>query len=288
MSYEFLKKKIDDFLQRHFEDKGSYNKLIYESMAYSLNVGGKRIRPVLALLTYRLYKDDYENIIPMAASIEMIHTYSLVHDDLPCMDNDDLRRGKPTNHKKYNEAIAVLAGDGLLNEAFNLMLSCNIEEGLKLQVIRIISEASSVEGMIGGQVVDILSENREIEKEELYYMHRKKTGELIKASILVGAILGGASKNDLELLNIYGEKLGLVFQIIDDILDVEGDTEKLGKNINMDITRHKTNFISIYGMRKCKSLAREITEECFSVLDRLDRDTKDLKNLTEFLLKRDV
>lgn len=287
MSCDFLKKEIDEFLESYFQNKGSYNKLIYESMSYSLNVGGKRIRPILSLLTYKLYKQDYKRIIPMAVAIEMIHTYSLVHDDLPCMDDDDLRRGKPTNHKKYSEAIAVLAGDGLLNEAFNLMLSCNIEDGLKLESIKVISKAASVEGMIGGQVVDILSEDREIEKEELYYMHRKKTGALIKASVLVGAILGSASKEEIELLKIYGEKLGLVFQIIDDILDIEGDKEKLGKNIHMDSARHKTNFITIYGMEKCKLLAREITEECFSVLNKLNRDTKDLKDLTEFLLKRE-
>ncbi|CAM3012999.1 polyprenyl synthetase family protein [Hathewaya histolytica] len=287
MSYKLLKEEIDNFLKEYFEGKGSYNKIIYDAMSYSLNIGGKRIRPILAILTYKLYNNDYKTILPIAAAIEMIHTYSLVHDDLPSMDNDDLRRGKPTNHKVYGEAIAILAGDALLNEAFNIMISCDIADDVKLSVMNIISKAASAEGMIGGQVVDILSENKEIEKEELYYMHSKKTGELIKSSILAGAFLGKAEEKELDILREYGEKLGLVFQIIDDILDVDGDANKLGKNIEMDLTRHKTNFITIYGLEGCRKLAKEITNECFSLLDRLDKDVEELKMLTEFLLIRE-
>src|SRR3712207_4724148 len=254
MSYKLLKQEVNEYLENYFSNKSNYNKLIYEAMGYSIGVGGKRIRPILMLLTYKMYKEDYKNVLSVAGAIEMIHTYSLIHDDLPCMDNDDLRRGMPTNHKKFTEGIAVLAGDGLLNEAFCVMLNANIEDNLKVKVMKIIGNAASVEGMIGGQIVDILSEGKSIEEEKLYYMHSKKTGEIIKSSILAGAVLGEAEENEIEILRKYGEKLGLVFQIKDDILDVEGNKEKLGKNPKMDESRNKTNFITLYGIDKCKAM----------------------------------
>ncbi|GAA0780335.1 polyprenyl synthetase family protein [Hathewaya limosa] len=287
MSYKLLKQEVNEYLENYFSNKSNYNKLIYEAMGYSIGVGGKRIRPILMLLTYKMYKEDYKNVLSVAGAIEMIHTYSLIHDDLPCMDNDDLRRGMPTNHKKFTEGIAVLAGDGLLNEAFCVMLNANIEDNLKVKVMKIIGNAASVEGMIGGQIVDILSEGKSIEEEKLYYMHSKKTGELIKSSILAGAVLGEAEENEIEILRKYGEKLGLVFQIKDDILDVEGNKEKLGKNPKMDESRNKTNFITLYGIDKCKAMAEDMTKECFELLDSLKGNTQELKELTKFLLLRD-
>ncbi|AWZ48269.1 farnesyl-diphosphate synthase [Clostridiaceae bacterium 14S0207] len=287
MSYKLLKQEVNEYLENYFSNKSNYNKLIYEAMGYSIGVGGKRIRPILMLLTYKMYKEDYKNVLSVAGAIEMIHTYSLIHDDLPCMDNDDLRRGMPTNHKKFTEGIAVLAGDGLLNEAFCVMLNANIEDNLKVKVMKIIGNAASVEGMIGGQIVDILSEGKSIEEEKLYYMHSKKTGELIKSSILAGAVLGEAEENEIEILRKYGEKLGLVFQIKDDILDVEGNKEKLGKNPKMDESRNKTNFITLYGIDKCKDMAEDMTKECFELLDSLTCNTQELKELTKFLLLRD-
>lgn len=287
MKFEMLKNEVDQYLTTYFQDKNDYNKLIYEAMAYSIEVGGKRIRPILMLLTYSMYKSNYKNILPMACAVEMIHTYSLIHDDLPCMDNDDLRRGMPSNHKKFGEGVAVLAGDALLNEAFNVMLSCNIEHSVKIEVMKILSYSSSAEGMIGGQIVDILSENRSISEEELYYMHSKKTGELIRSSIVCGSILGGASKEETRILDEYGKKLGLVFQIKDDILDVEGDKEKLGKNINVDSDNDKTTFVTLYGIEQCKRMAKNITDECFKLLYSLDRETKELEDITSFLLLRD-
>ncbi|MEG1244750.1 MAG: polyprenyl synthetase family protein, partial [Oscillospiraceae bacterium] len=170
--------EINKYLKSYFENKGTYNKIIYDASGYSLNIGGKRIRPILTLLTYNLYEKDWESIMEMACAIEMIHTYSLVHDDLPCMDNDDLRRGMPTNHKKFGEDIAVLAGDALLNEAMMLMMKYSLENGgraLKASVE--IAKAAGPEGMIGGQVVDIINEGKDISKDELEYMHLKKTGE---------------------------------------------------------------------------------------------------------------
>lgn len=175
MEKKNLKIYIDEYLKNYFSNKGSYNKLVFESMGYSVNIGGKRIRPILMLLTYDIYKDDIESIMPMAAAIEMIHTYSLIHDDLPAMDNDDLRRGKPTNHKVFGDAIAVLAGDGLLNEAMNVMLDYSMQNGSEaIKATKIISNAAGVDGMIGGQVVDIIYEGKSIDIDTLRYMHEKK------------------------------------------------------------------------------------------------------------------
>lgn len=189
------RKEINEYLSSYFNNKGSYNKIIYDSASYSLNVGGKRIRPILLLLTYGLYNGSYKDVIEMAAALEMIHTYSLIHDDLPCMDNDDLRRGMPTNHKKFGEDIAVLAGDTLLNEAMILMMNYSLNNGERaLIAAKEIAEAAGAEGMIGGQVVDIINEGKEISKEELEYMHLKKTGELIRVSLVSGAILAEAPK----------------------------------------------------------------------------------------------
>ena len=289
MNRETAKLEVENWINEYFKNRGSYNRKIYEAMMYSLNVGGKRIRPILFIQTYLLYKDNYRDIIPVAASLEMIHTYSLIHDDLPCMDNDDLRRGMPTNHRVFGEGIAVLAGDGLLNEAMNIMFDfCtkNNSENV-LKACRLISFSSGVEGMIGGQVVDILSERREISEEELYYMHRKKTGALIKSAIVSGGILGNAEENDLDILGILGEKLGLAFQIKDDILDVIGDTKVMGKKVRSDENNDKTTFVSLYGIEKCKKLCSELTDQCIELLDKLKKDTSELKSITSFLLNRE-
>ncbi len=288
MDSKVLKIEIEGFLKEYFKHNNSYNKHIYEAMAYSINIGGKRIRPILMLLTYHLFQEDYKTILPIAAAMEMIHTYSLVHDDLPCMDDDDLRRGKPTNHKVFGEAMAVLAGDALLNEAMNIMFKFSLNKGREaIRASSLICEASGAEGMIGGQVVDILSEGKSISEDQLLYMHSKKTGELIKASVLSGAILAGASKEEEELLGQYGEKLGLAFQIKDDILDVIGNSELLGKNINCDSEHMKTNFISTYGLENCKDMCEKLTNQCIMLLSKLPRDISYLKELTLFLLERE-
>lgn len=239
-------------------------------------------------MTYELYKDDIEEILPMACAIEMIHTYSLIHDDLPSMDDDDLRRGKPTNHKVYGEGLAVLAGDGLLNEAFNVMLKEVAKNGEKhLEAATILGDASGVNGMIGGQVVDIFSENKEISFEELSFIHAKKTGALLKSAILVGASIGGAPKEQLEILREFGSKIGLAFQIIDDILDVVGDENKVGKNLRTDSSREKNTYVKFFSIDECKKRAGELTNECYALLDRLDKNTEILEALTRFLLERD-
>lgn len=283
-----FKSIINDYLNVYFNHKGSYNKIIYEASNYSLNIGGKRIRPILFLLTYNLYKENYEDAIDMAAAIEMIHTYSLVHDDLPCMDNDDLRRGMPTNHKKFGENIAVLAGDTLLNEAAMILMDFSIKNGERALVAsKEIMKSSGPEGMIGGQVVDIINEGKTIEKDELIYMHSKKTGELIRSSIVAGAILADANKEDLEKLNEFGIKLGLAFQIKDDILDIIGDVNKLGKNTGMDENLKKSNFISLFGLEYCKKECEKLTKECIRLLESLSVNSKDLKEMTLYLLDRE-
>ena len=286
MKIKQLKELVDNYLSNYFKNKGSYNSLIYDAANYSLNVGGKRIRPILFMLVYNMYKGKDKEIIDMAAAIEMIHTYSLIHDDLPCMDNDDLRRGKPTNHKVYGENIAVLAGDALLNEAMILLMDFSIKNGKDaLVAAREIAYAAGADGMIGGQVVDIINEGKRISKEELNYMHLKKTGELIRSSIVAGAILAEADKSEIDLLNKFGMNLGLAFQIKDDILDVTGDVEKLGKNTLADV--NKSNFITMYGLEECKVMCEDLTAECITILDKISVNTDILKELTIELLERD-
>lgn len=288
MKFNEMKKEINKFLLDYFSSKGTYNKVIYDSASYSLNIGGKRIRPILMLLTYSMYKEKWRDILEFSSAIEMIHTYSLIHDDLPCMDDDDLRRGKPTNHKVYGENIAVLAGDTLLNEAMNLMMKFSLKNGKKsLVAAEMIASAAGPEGMIGGQVVDIINEGKKISEDELKYMHMKKTGELIKVSIISGAILGEAPEDDIRKLEKFGENLGLAFQIKDDILDVIGSTEKLGKNVLSDEESNKSNFITMYGLEYCIKECERLTKESIEILDSLSIDTKDLKVLTKELLDRE-
>ena len=288
MKNKEIRESLNDYLKNYFNDKGNYNKIIYDSASYSLNIGGKRIRPILMILSYSMYKKNWKDILPVAAAMEMIHTYSLIHDDLPAMDNDDLRRGMPTNHKKYGEAIAILAGDTLLNEAMSLMMSFALKNGENaLKAAIEIAEAAGPEGMIGGQVVDIVSEGKKVSKDVLNYMHLKKTGELIRVSVVVGAMLAGANEDDKNKLNEFGQKLGLVFQIKDDILDVEGNVNKLGKNTLSDENNDKTNFISLYGLEYCKIECKKLTENCIDILKTLSVDASDLIKLTYELLDRE-
>jgi geranylgeranyl diphosphate synthase type II len=288
MDMKLLKVQVEQWINDYFENKPEVDNRNFEAMIYSIKVGGKRIRPILMLLTYNMYKEDHTKILPYAAAMEMIHTYSLIHDDLPCMDNDDLRRGKPTNHKIYGEAIAILAGDGLLNEAMIIMLNQCLDGSLnKIKASNLIAKASGAQGMIAGQICDILSEGKLISEEELLYMHRNKTGQLIKAAIVSGAILAGANEEDLISLNEYGEKLGLAFQIKDDILDVIGDVRVLGKNVKVDEYNNKTTFITMYGLKKCQEKCDILTTQCFEILKTLKTNTEYLEEVTEFLLKRE-
>lgn len=287
MNNEILKSELESYLEKCLKDKGTYDKKLYEAMDYSLNVGGKRIRPLLFMNTYSIYKNNYKDVIDISCAIEMIHTYSLIHDDLPCMDNDDLRRGKPTNHKVFGEAMALLAGDGLLSEAMNVMFKYCTHEGLNaVKACSLIAEACGAHGMVGGQVVDMISTGKEISKEQLKYMHRKKTGALIKAAILSGAVLGEAPINEYKLLEEFGEKVGLAFQIKDDILDIVGDSKTMGKKAKSDIENNKTTYVTTYGLEECKKMCIDITDNCMNILSKINGDTEGLRKITEFLLDR--
>ncbi|MGL4991361.1 MAG: polyprenyl synthetase family protein [Sarcina sp.] len=284
-----LKNKVDRTLEEYFKDKNGYNKELYDSMFYSINIGGKRIRPILLILSYGIYKNNIEKVMPMAMAIEMIHTYSLIHDDLPAMDNDVLRRGKPTNHIVYGEAVAILAGDALLNEAMNILFDYILNNGENaILAAKTLVEAAGANGMIAGQFVDIKAEGKgkKLTLDELEYMHINKTGALIKASILSGAIMAQASENDIEKLSLFGDKLGLAFQIKDDILDITQTTETLGKTANSDNQNEKTNYISLYGLEKCQELCKELTDECIELLNSIDGNIEILKKLTFNLLDR--
>ncbi|MBQ4515151.1 MAG: polyprenyl synthetase family protein [Clostridia bacterium] len=273
-------------LEKYFEKADNYQKTIYDAMAYSLFAGGKRIRPVLALACAELF-DSGEKVLPFACSLEMIHTYSLIHDDLPCMDNDDLRRGKPTNHKVYGEAMAVLAGDALLTKAFEISVKFSeLSPEQTLREIEVLATAGGTEGMIGGQVIDIESEGKRVDAKTLDALHLNKTGALIIAAAKLGAIAGGASEDDIKNLSEYAKNLGLAFQIKDDILDVEGDSDILGKMTGVDEINEKTTFVSLYGLEKSKQMLDEYTKKAKANLKPYGKKAEFLEELADYLLKR--
>lgn len=263
---------------------------LHESMAYSVNAGGKRLRPALVLWTAELLGGNKEQVMPVACALELIHTYSLIHDDLPCMDDDDLRRGKPTNHVIYGEALALLAGDGLLTHAFTVMAR-TIEKGVNpaqlIRVIQEVSEAAGSLGMVGGQVVDMESEGKEIDLETLQFIHANKTGALFRASIRSGAILSGATEEDLERLTEFAEYLGLTFQITDDILDVVGDEEKLGKPIGSDESHGKATYPALVGLEESRRLANESCVKAKAALAVYSERAELFCELMDFILERE-
>lgn len=274
-------------LEKYFEKADNYQKTIYDAMAYSLFAGGKRIRPVLALACAELFNSG-EKVLPFACALEMIHTYSLIHDDLPCMDNDDLRRGKPTNHKVYGEAMAVLAGDALLTKAFEIAVKFSkLTPEHTLREIDVLATAGGTEGMIGGQVIDIESEGKKVDEKTLDALHLNKTGALIIAAAKLGAIAGGAAEEDIKNLSEYAKNLGLAFQIKDDILDVEGDSDILGKMTGGDEINEKTTFVSLYGLEKSKQMLDEYTKKAKACLKPYGNKAKFLEELADYLLKRD-
>ena len=226
---------VDAYLDDYLPPEKAYPESIHRAMRYSLFAGGKRLRPVLSLAAAQAVGGRQEEVMPAAAALELIHTYSLIHDDLPAMDDDSLRRGKPTSHVVFGEAIAILAGDALLTEAFSLLSGMTSGDAERwLRAVAILSEAAGVRGMVGGQVVDVESEGLPVGEDVLDYIHRNKTGALIKAAVHIGALLGGGSEEDVHRICGYGQDVGLAFQIVDDILDVEGDAASLGKTAGID------------------------------------------------------
>lgn len=280
---------INDYLDMIIPADSKYINSILDSMRYSVFAGGKRLRPILMLGTGEIFGCSEDIILPFAAGLEMIHTYSLIHDDLPAMDDDDYRRGKLTNHKVYGEGMAVLSGDALLNFAFEHMLSFAASKGdIKFTKASLeIAVSSGIYGMIGGQVIDIEHENKPMDGETLKFMHSCKTGALIKASVRCGAILSGAGERDMEMLTNYGTNVGLAFQIIDDILDVAGNEKKLGKKTRSDIKKNKPTYVSLYGIEKSRKAAADLTADAMSSLEGFGTQAGFLRDLTEYLLGRD-
>lgn len=260
-------------------------KSIVEAMWYSLSAGGKRIRPALMLEFCRICGGNVKEVLPSACALEMIHTFSLIHDDLPCMDDDDLRRGKPSCHKAYGEAEALLAGDALLNLAYEIISGSGLSAETKIAVISELSRDVGINGMIGGQVIDT-SYDGEMTGDLLLEMYVMKTGALLKAACKIGCIAANADEAKLKAAEIYAEKLGLAFQIKDDILDVSGDEKLLGKPIGSDKESGKITYVSLYGLEESMKTAEKLTKEALSELDKFG-DNKFLKELTMFLLIRD-
>ncbi|HKY62993.1 MAG TPA: farnesyl diphosphate synthase, partial [bacterium] len=258
---ESRKKIVDQALKDFLPSSDTWPTELHQSMNYSIAAGGKRLRPILAIAAAEALGKGHESVLPTACALEFIHTYSLIHDDLPAMDDDDLRRGQPTNHRVYGEAMAILAGDSLLTEAFHLIASNAKPEqaAVALEVISRIAAASGSRGMAGGQAVDLLSEKVKISLEELERLHRHKTGKLIQVSIEAGALTAGADRRQLESLSRFGECIGLSFQIADDVLDIEGG-EEIGKDIGSDIANEKATYPALLGLEESKRLARELTE----------------------------
>lgn len=281
---------IEKLLKEHMPEEKGYQKTIFEAMNYSLKAGGKRLRPILTLEACRIVGGNEEDVIPFAIAIEMIHTYSLIHDDLPALDNDDLRRGRPTNHKVYGDAMAILAGDGLLNYAFEIMLKSSIgkENPAKyLNAINEIAKSSGVYGMIGGQVVDIESEDKKIEMEKLDFIHLNKTAAIIVGCMRAGAIIGDATEEQLENITKYATNIGLSFQIADDILDITGDESKLGKKVGSDIDNNKSTYPSLIGLEKSKEIANDLINEAKTRISNIKGDTEFLNDLAEYIVARD-
>ena len=264
LRYREYQTAVEEFLQGQFSDKPHWEDL-YASMRYSLLAGGKRIRPVLALEFARLAGGKWQEALPAACAVEMVHTYSLIHDDLPCMDDDDLRRGKPTNHKVYGETMAVLAGDALQPAAYTLILDSALPSEARLECARILAEASGPRGMVAGQVLDTLHAPKT--EEELTEVHRLKTGCMIRAACTMGCAAGGAAAPLREAAAVYAENLGLAFQIRDDMLDVEGDEATLGKPIGSDAENEKTTFVTLKGLEWCQDAVERLTREAQEALD---------------------
>ncbi len=281
------RERVEAQLHRCFEGREPHGD-IYDAMEYSLLAGGKRLRPVLLLAVCRMCGGDTETALPFACAVEMLHTYSLIHDDLPCMDDDDLRRGRPTNHKVYGEATAVLAGDALLTAAFETML----EQSGGLPAERVVAaaaclgRAAGARGMVGGQVLDMAGEGHALTLPEVEELQRLKTGALISAAAEMGCILAGGSEEQQEAVRRYAQKLGLAFQIQDDILDVEGDEATLGKSIGSDRENGKTTFVTIKGVETCQELVKKLTREAEEALNGQFEDTAFLCWLAETLVER--
>ncbi len=291
---DFLKQEgeiVNKALEKYLPKENEYPENIMKAMRYSVLNPGKRIRPILLLNAYELCGGKKRDALFFACAIEFIHCYSLIHDDLPAMDDDDLRRGKPTSHKVFGEDMAILAGDALLTYAFETIsnpknISKNINQLNVLKSIHRLSNASGIYGMVGGQVVDVISENKKIEKSTLEYIHKHKTGALLSVSLEIGGILANADKKTIDVLKKYGECIGLTFQIVDDLLDIFGDEKSLGKPIGSDQNKKKSTYPFLYGIDKAKEDAFNLTEKAKKEISYFGKKSQVFSDLADFILNR--
>lgn len=294
MSSETMHKKLHEraaIIEKYLQEAQTDNSVpprLHDACQYSLSAGGKRLRPILCLSCASVCGLEMEKILPFAAAIEMIHTYSLIHDDLPAMDNDDLRRGKPSNHKAFDEATAILAGDALLTDAFAVMARCDVAPASLLEAIRIVAEAAGSRGMVGGQMWDMLFTGQvDITIDQLRLMHAMKTGALLRAACLCGATLAGACEGDQKAIAEYGKELGIAFQIADDILDVTADTATLGKPAASDVEQGKNTYPRLFGLERSRALAVEHSENAQKALQAFSgEEVEFLKSLASYTVTR--
>jgi geranylgeranyl diphosphate synthase type II len=281
--------EVNEWLDRLVPSETTPPEQLHRAMRYSLLAGGKRLRPALVLAAGEAFGTDTDDLMPAACAIEMIHTYSLIHDDLPAMDNDDLRRGRPTCHKAFGEAVAILAGDALLTQAFRVLAADAPKRDAERQV-RVIREvataAGTVEALIGGQMADIESEGENVDGSTLEYIHRSKTGAMIAASVVVGGIVAGANGDQVEKLRAYGQCIGLAFQIADDILDVTSTSERLGKTPGKDQAANKATYPAIHGIAASQTQARELVAEAVEIVSSLGLKTQVLEEIARFIIAR--
>lgn len=294
MEFKAQLKKYQEYINKKLEEEIRHNdcleSVLNESVEYSLMAGGKRLRPILVMATYEIFDSKIEKCLPYAIAIEMVHNFSLIHDDLPGIDNDDFRHGKLTNHKKFNESTAILAGDGLLNNGYILISEDLIKTKDKDELekkLKVFNEFSiAVDRMIAGEYVDTEFEGKKISEEYLEYTHKNKTGALLKLCVRMGAILAGASLKELEKLTNYAENIGLAFQIKDDILSVEGNELITGKPVGNDEARGKCTYVSKYGLEEAKKILNDITKEAIQNLEEFGEKAEFLKGLAEFIKTR--
>ncbi len=280
------KDAVEEIIYGYCPDEDGKQSLIFEAMNYSVKAGGKRLRPILMLETFKLFGEDESKVYPFMAAIEFIHTYSLVHDDLPAMDDDEFRRGQKTTHAKYGEDIGILAGDGLLNMAYEIMSEAVVKEPSSAKAMSIIAKKAGSYGMVGGQTVDVVNEGKKLDIETINYIHNLKTAALIEASMMAGAILGGASEEQVLQIESIAKNIGMAFQIQDDILDVTGDQEKLGKPVLSDEKNEKDTYITLIGLEESKQKVKDLSNLAIDGIKDLG-ENEFLVTLVEKLISRE-
>lgn len=281
-------KYIDRYLETYLPSEKSYPEILFQAMRYSVFAGGKRLRPILTIAACEAMGGSREKAVPFACALEMIHTYSLIHDDLPALDNDDYRRGRLTSHKVFGENIAILAGDALLSEAFELMANscCEKEEISCVKAMQAIAHGAGTRGMVGGQVVDVMSEGKPIDETTLHYIHKNKTAAMIQGAMIAGAHLAEAEETEIQKMKEAGEKIGIAFQIQDDILDVIGTKEILGKPIHSDEKNNKITYVSMFGVEKSKKIVERLSQEAVDILSAYGEKGIFLIEMVQYLIGR--